>query len=461
MIYAPVIDSSRDLTLDELVADWLYEKRSRTGSVKTNEAYSSVIRHFRMTLATFGLDLDSAERLPETLSQQEQKQRRKATVRDIRRITQGWAARGFRGGEVASATTNQRLTIISSCYEYLIRMEHLTINPVHQIKRVPMDHPNAADPFSAEELCALLQAIDCSTLEGLRDYTLLLVALATGRRLSEIAGLYRKHITPRNKTLRLTWQRTKGGKTMTDDLDVEVKDVLATYLQVTYQFWLDQGVRLLFTVLYSPSLSGFKVALVTIIVQQMVLAESELPVWFAFHGKNPFTALRTFGVSMVCKRHLGTSKFHTTRHTFATMMEDLKASPSEIAHRLGHSSLQSLLLYLDRLRKPINPHAAKMSELLGIEQSHSWQQWKERTKPPSRRIAANEPDAVGILTLIEQMHLTGKLVKESKTSHGIRRASVAIKNYAGLYRSLGRVDDLLHMDKEALRTCILATFRKA
>ncbi len=71
-------------------------------------------------------------------------------------------------------------------------------------------------------------------------------------------------------------------------------------------------------------------------------------------------------VSDICLKRLGSSKVHTTRHTFAVNSEKAGATLSEIGDRLGHASLKTTSDYMKRLHSAENPHATKLGEMFGI-----------------------------------------------------------------------------------------------
>lgn len=79
-----------------------------------------------------------------------------------------------------------------------------------------------------------LQSIDRSTPEGLRDYTLLSVALATGRRVSELAGLRYKHLRHDGDTCIIEFERCKGNKHFTNRLEAKTTRALYAYLECVY-----------------------------------------------------------------------------------------------------------------------------------------------------------------------------------------------------------------------------------
>src|SRR5258706_7798488 len=77
---------------------------------------------------------------------------------------------------------------------------------------------------------------------------------------------------------------------------------------------------------------------------------SEEPIWLSFaRNDSRGGSLSIQSLANICEKRLGTSKFHTLRHTFAHMMEDAGAKVSDIQARLGHSSIQTTGIYLAAL----------------------------------------------------------------------------------------------------------------
>jgi site-specific recombinase XerD len=72
----------------------------------------------------------------------------------------------------------------------------------------PTCNPTPA-PLEQEEVEARLQAIDATTVQGKRDLALLAVLLATGRRVSEVASLQRRHLQVSGQRLIVTFERTR------------------------------------------------------------------------------------------------------------------------------------------------------------------------------------------------------------------------------------------------------------
>src|SRR5262249_20771191 len=135
---------------------------------------------------------------------------------------------------VTSNTYNQRLAILSSFYRYAIKHEVLEVNPIERVERRVVRKEHAAHALPPKAISQGLKAIDRETREGKRDHALLQVALSTGRRVSEIAGMRSGHLTWAGQTVIVRWPRCKGGKTMTDTLPTKTTTALLDYLHALY-----------------------------------------------------------------------------------------------------------------------------------------------------------------------------------------------------------------------------------
>ena len=176
--------------------------------------------------------------------------------------------------------------------------------------------------------------IDRSTLSGKRDYALLVIALHTGRRVTELASLHWTDLVFAVDKVTLTFQRTKGGKTASDTLSAPASCALLDYLNAIY------GVDL-------------------------VDVPAETLIWLSFSRQNKGRAISGQTIADICYKHLGTSKVHTLRHTFAHTMERSGAPVSEIQARLGHESHATTGRYLTALKRAENPYAKNSAACLG------------------------------------------------------------------------------------------------
>jgi site-specific recombinase XerD len=304
-------------TVDEMVQIWLHAKANKSGSFRTKEQYEDHMKRFRAILQQSGIDLGSPD---------------EAT---IAALAQGYAAWSFDGRTVAGATYNQRLASISSFYVYSIKRRWLLRNPIELVERRVAHYNNAALPLDTEMVKQALKSIDRSTLLGKRDYALLVILLNTGRRVTEVCELKCGDIDISGTVAVITWRRTKGGKTMRDQLTPKVAKALIDYLQDVYKGeWRDDA-----------------------------------PVWISFsryNGKKR-VAIGTQAIAAVCQKYFGISKVHATRHSFAVMMESAGAKLSDIGARLGHANLATTSTYMQRLHSAENKFAGDLERMLDID----------------------------------------------------------------------------------------------
>jgi integrase len=299
--------------LDLAIAAWLAAKSGRSGSAKTQRAYSDTLAAFRGALHAAGLELDGSPAA-------------------VALVAQAWAAQGA----PAPATHNQRLAILSSFYKFGQQRGMLAgENPIARVDRRPVQRYATVRALPLVEVRERLAAIDRATLEGQRDYTLLAVGLQTGRRVAELAGMRWGHLAIAGAQITVTFPRCKGGKVMHDTLPAGISKMLAEYLRAVYA----EGLRGL---------------------------AKDAPIWVSFSPRNAGAAIGTQAIRGLCEKHLGTTKVHTLRHTFARTMEETGAKLSEIQARLGHANAATTGVYVAALRSNENPHADALAQLLGL-----------------------------------------------------------------------------------------------
>ena len=321
----PVVATDR---IAMAIRAWLDDVQAH-GSPRTLTAYADILGSFRAFIQAQGYDLAN----PHTPQ--------------LAQVAKTWAE--LRAGEehipqeerrgVAPATYNLRLATISSFYTYANRFGWLNVaNPIDRVRRARNDTYERAEALSVAAVTQALREIDRSTERGLRDYALLTIALVTGRRLSEMAGMRWGHVHPQYDRVLLHFPRTKGDKVMRDLLPPNVSRALLVWVETFYG-------------------------------QQLGELGRDTPVWVVL--KTSAKARRGAPATIqtladICKKHLGTSKFHALRHTFAKTMEDKGAKVTEIQARLGHRSLATTSTYLAALDRERNPYAEALESTLGI-----------------------------------------------------------------------------------------------
>lgn len=311
--------------LDLAISAWLDAKFRKSTSERTREVYTLTITQFRHGLQRKGLDLDSEPG-------------------KVALMAQVYAAHSTVGRQVKPTTYNLRLAALSSFYVYCRKQGedsplYIAANPIERLDRASTQAYASAQALEDEAVYERLQAIDQSTDIGCRDYAILSVLLSTGRRAAEVHGLQWSHCQVlHDGRLRLTFEHVKGGDVLQDDLSRNASNALLRWLRR----WYGDDLQL----------------------------PAQAPLWvnLAEQGWGTYgeqLGLRSF--SVLCKRWLGTSKVHTTRHTFAHTLEDLGAPVSEIQARLGHKSIGTTGRYLASLRRAENRKADELAARYGIE----------------------------------------------------------------------------------------------
>jgi site-specific recombinase XerD len=307
--------------LNLAIEAWIHNKFQHSGSLRTERAYRTTLEAFRRQVESKGLDLDSATNLSTYL--------------------QVWASQGTPRSKadrtISRATFNHRLAVVSSFYRFALRRGYLSVpNPAEGIERGEVQAYAKAQPLNPGYVKGQLRSIDLTTLAGQRDFALLQVALVTGRRRAELEGLRYGDLRQEGEHTVITWRRAKGGKVMFDALPKAVSAALMRYLHAAYG-------------------------------AQLGTLAADAAVWIALDPVHRGHALTAQAIADICLAHLGTSKVHTTRHTFAHQMEATGAKVSEIQARLGHASMETTGGYLAALKSAYNPHAEELAALFGAE----------------------------------------------------------------------------------------------
>ena len=334
---SPIVTST---TIDVAIAAWIDAKQRRSGSQKTRKAYEDTLLSFRQLLQQAGRDLD-----PYHNGHEDSEAGRTQAIVEIALAAQGFAGLSTKDKVVSEATYNQRLAILSSFYTFANKRRFLDCgNPIATIERTRVQAYKHAQPLEADDVAARMRAIDRSTKQGARDYVLLAVLLQTGRRLSEVIDLRWRNVIVQGSKMTLVFEHCKGGKVMRDTIPVPVANALLEWMTVAY----GNNLR---------SLSG------------------DAPLWISFKRRaereegTPLTIpppLTIRSVANICEKHLGVSKVHVTRHTWARTMEDAGAKVSDIQSRLGHESLATTGRYLAALKQADNKHADTLAERFGL-----------------------------------------------------------------------------------------------
>ena len=339
--------------LNKAIEAWLDAKWRLSNSPQTQRNYRGYITRFRAYLVERGLSLNPYADLDDHASTME-RQRALATLSTA---AQMFAGKAERVEKVSSSTYNQVLAALGSFYDFAIRRRFLYCeNPIASVDRAKTEGYAGIEPMNVFDLRSHIQAIDRSSASGARDYAILGVFFATGRRASEVLSLRWKHVTfvkpfmqcesLDDIALKLHFERCKGGKQHRSILDATISRAVIEWLCMAYSL---EDIRYL---------------------GDERLGWAERPLWcrigVARATLSRHEALRYGGLTCIFEKRLGTSRVHRARHTFASAMDEAGAKVTEIKDALGHSDLSVTTRYLAALRQGENAYAGKINDALGF-----------------------------------------------------------------------------------------------
>jgi len=154
---------------------------------------------------------------------------------------------------MSSATINRKISSLSALYRWLLKyqdnsagIEIIKYNPFGNLKEEKPVINNKETEFLTKEECkVLLESIDTSTILGHRNKTILVLALTTALRKSEIINIKIKHITTYTGYNVLKVRR-KGGKEDIVKLQGNVLAMINKYIKLTKRDKLTSGEEYLF-----------------------------------------------------------------------------------------------------------------------------------------------------------------------------------------------------------------------
>jgi integrase len=331
--------------IEELLLDFVKAKAARSQSQKTAKAYFETMTAFRAYLQERGLDLILYTRDEPGWTDY-------THIRSkIADCASDFAIRSKKPGKalVAESTRDQRLAILSSFYQYAdIRRKVPFSNPITMIERSPIEAYAGAVALPEDHVQAALAKIDRSTLMGLRNYTLLLVLFNTGGRVGQVQRLTRGalYVSP-SKVVTIVFRHTKGNKASEQQLDPRVSACLLEYIETLYSRPIEQ-------------------------------IEASAPLWTILNDipspvKDNGTLLYQKGdplgygaIRYLCQQLLGTSKVHTTRHTFSLAMLEAGATNDELQEQLNHSDPKTTQRYARHFKRQKNKHVAAIASRFGL-----------------------------------------------------------------------------------------------
>ena len=228
---------------------------------------------------------------------------------------QGWlraALLGRKEGKQQPKTILTRLLDVRNFFRWCIKENLILINPAADWdlgNRKPQSLP---DCLTEKEVILLLETPDIKTILGLRDKAVLETLYSTGIRRQELAGLNLKDIDTDQGIIRVT--RGKGGKNRLVPIGIKATQWIEEYKNRSRIHLINQKTKALFLGFNGNRLGGMGVA----------------------------------GAVQKAKEKVGIHKWgaaHLLRHSCATHMLKNGADLRVIQEILGHSEIDTTLIY--------------------------------------------------------------------------------------------------------------------
>lgn len=208
-------------------------------------------------------------------------------------------------------TINGRMRVAKTFFNFCIRKKYLRQSPVDAIVALKVRHVVGAT-FTKQQAAKLLKAPNTSTFTGLRDYTIMLMLLHTGIRVSELGAIQLQDVILSEKSLNI--QRSKNGYGRRMPLTKHLSDVLNAYMKVRGHIELTNS---------------------------LFITENETPLSI----RQIQYQINTYGKKSGVSSQLTVSP-HAFRRTFAKNKVQAGVDLFTIQALMGHSSLEILKKYV-------------------------------------------------------------------------------------------------------------------
>ncbi|MBU3142060.1 tyrosine-type recombinase/integrase [Clostridium sp. CF012] len=257
------------------------------------------------------------------------------TLEDIKKVsilnTQNYIIK-LMDKSMSSATINRKISSLSALYKWLLKYQDnstdihiIKYNPFGSLKEEkPVINNKETEFLTKDECVVLLDSIDTTNILGHRNKTILVLALTTALRKSEIINIKIKHITTYTG-YDIVKVRRKGGKEDIVKLQPNVLAMINEYILITKRNKLSCGEEYLF-------------------------------IGHSTNGKNKEkldASTLNYMIKKVCK-NAGIDKnlqVHSTRHTAITLAILAGATVEKVRDFAAHKNLATTNRYIHSIDK--------------------------------------------------------------------------------------------------------------
>ena len=210
-----------------------------------------------------------------------------------------------------ASSISRKISTLRSFFKYNLKEKNIKNNPMTLISN-PKKEKKLPKYLNYEEMERLLNSIDTSELEGIRDKLIIELLYSTGIRVSELVNIKIKDIKIKENQINILG---KGSKERIVLFGEKAKEMIKIYLNAYKDFFKGN------------------------ILNEYLLINKK--------GKQ----LSTNKIELIVKDVLRKSALklnispHTLRHTFATHMLDSGADLKSVQELLGHENLKTTAIY--------------------------------------------------------------------------------------------------------------------
>jgi len=262
--------------------------------------------------------------------------------------------------DLSPATVGQRLAAVRSFFSFVSKRYMIPApggerplyhyNPAQAVEAPKAEKFTEAVYLDGIQVRALLKAIPRNTPHGLRNYSLILFYVATGRRNSEIRKIRWGDFRQDRDLVRFHWKNK--GKTRWDECPAEVWKAIQEYLAAVDRLATIQAADFVFTAIDNHA------------GRLPHLGEDYQPTGQPLSGPEVVRILRSY--ARAAGIQADGLRVHSLRHTAAMLLRAVGMDTKEIQAQLGHSSLKTTDLYLHALEGQRNAGWAQVRDYLGL-----------------------------------------------------------------------------------------------